>query len=401
MQRPLPALIAVAMATAISAAPWSLAAQSLPGVSEGEIRIGNILPYTGPAAAWGELGRVYASFFEMINDRGGINGRRVDFISGDDGYSPPRTLEQARRLVERDDVLLIFQSLGTSNNLAIRDYMNELGVPQLFVASGSLLFDDPAHYPWTMRWNPSFESEAQAFADHILENFTEAKVGILYQNDDSGREAVRVLTERINGRFEVVAQPYNSNDPTVDAQVAALQAAGVDVFVNIAVARAASQAIRRAAELGWHPYQLLYSGSSSIVDVLEPAGIENAIGIITARHSIDPNDPVFAGNPGLDAFLQFMRTYRPNDQLGVTQAYAYNVASALVEVLRRCGDDLSRENVMRQAASLSDLDLPMLIPGITVNTSPTDYAPIEQFIMARFDGRSFVPFGPLIETHED
>lgn len=386
---------------AIAPTPWRAAAQSLPGVSGDEIRIGNILPYTGPAAAWGELGRVYAAFFEMINDRGGINGRHIEFISGDDGYSPPRTLEQARRLVERDDVLLIFQSLGTSNNLAIRDYMNEMHVPQLFIATGALVFDDPANYPWTMRWNPSFESEAQAFADHILENFAEAKVGILYQNDDSGREAVRVMTERINGRFEVIPQPYNTNDPTVDAQVAALQAAGVDVFVNIAVARAASQAIRRAAELNWHPYQLLYSGSSSIIDVLEPAGIENTIGIVTARHSIDPNDPVFAGNQGLADFLEFMNTYRPGDQLGVTQAYAYNVASALVEVLRRCGDDLSRENVMAQAASLSDLELPMLIPGITVNTSPTDYAPIEQFVMARFDGNSFVPFGPLVETHNE
>jgi len=394
--RRLSAALVVTVVAAFAGSASEAAAQALPGVSATEIRIGNILPYTGPAAAWGELGRTYAAFFEMINDQGGIAGRQIAFISNDDGYSPPRTIEQARRLVERDDVLLIFQSLGTPTNLAIRDYMNENGVPQLFMASGAPVFDDPANFPWTMRWNHSFESEAYVYADHILENFHDAKIGVLYQNDDSGQEALRALRERIGGRFEIVAQPYSVSDPTVDAQIAALQAAGVDVFVNMAVASFAAQAIRRAAELQWRPYHLLYSGSASIAEVFEPAGVANAIGIVTIRHSIDPADPAFATDPGLMEFTRFMEEYRPGESYGVLEAYAYNAASALVEVLRRCGDDLSRSNVMAQAANLTDLDLPMLMPGVTVNTSPTDYAPIEQFRMARFDGQSFMPFGDLL-----
>jgi branched-chain amino acid transport system substrate-binding protein len=377
---------------------WPGAAQPLPGVSDSEIRIGNLVPYSGPAAAYGDLGRVHAAFFAMVNDLGGINGRRVTLLSNDDGYSPPRTLEQARRLVERDDVLLIFQSLGTPTNLAIRDYMNEMGVPQLFMATGSPVFDDPVNYPWTMRWNPSFESEARVYADYILETFEQATIGVLYQNDDSGRSAVAVLAESIAGRFPIVSQPYDQTDPTVDAQVAALQAAGVTVFVNLAIGRFAAQSIRRAAELQWRPHHILYSGSASIAETFMPAGLENAVGIITTRHSIDPADPAFADHPGRAEFVWFMENYLPGRQYTVLEAYAYNVASALVEVLRRCGNDLSRADVMEHAANLTDLALPMLIPGITVNTSPTDYAPIEAFQMARFDGNSFVPFGAIIDT---
>jgi branched-chain amino acid transport system substrate-binding protein len=389
------------VAVGLFSAPIAVFGQPLPGVTDTEIRIGNILPYTGPAAAWGELGPVYAAFFDMINDAGGINGRQVTFISNDDGFSPPRTLEQARRLVERDDVLLIFQSLGTPTNLAIREYMHEQGVPQLFIASGSLAFDDPQNYPWAMRWNHSFESEAVAFADHILSEFSEAKIGVLYRNDDSGRRALAVLSEQMGAAFEIVAQPYNDTDPTVDAQIAVLQAEGVDVFVNLALASYATQAIRRAAELQWRPYHLIYSGSASIAEIFEPAGIENAIDIVTVRHTIDPADPAFANHPGVVEFLRFMEDYGPDGQASVLDAYAYNVATALAEVLRRCGDDLSRENVMAQAASLSQTELPMLIPGVTIDTSPSDYAPIEAFQMARFDGRSFVLFGPIIEAELD
>lgn len=377
---------------------WPVAGQPWPGVSDTEIRIGNIVPYSGPAAAYGDLGRVHAAFFAMVNDLGGINGRRVTLISNDDGYSPPRTLEQARRLVERDDVLLIFQSLGTPTNLAIRDYMNEMGVPQLFMATGSPVFDDPSNYPWTMRWNPSFESEALVYADYISATFDQATIGILYQNDESGRSAVAVLAARLAGRFPIATQPYNQTDPTVDAQVAALQAAGVDVFVNLSIGRFAAQSIQRAAELQWRPHHILYSGSASIAEIFVPAGVANAVGIVTTRHSIDPADPAFADDPGRAEFVWFMENYLPGRPYTVLEAYAYNVASALVEVLRRCGDDLSRADVMEHASNLTDLELPMLIPGITVNTSPTDYAPVEAFQLARFDGNSFVPFGAIIDT---
>ena len=295
-------------------------------------------------------------------------------------------------------MLLVFQSLGTPTNLAIRDYMNASRVPQLFMATGSPAFDDPENFPWTMRWNHSVEAEAHVYADYILATFSDATIGVLYQNDESGQGALAALREGIAGRFEIIAQPYNIGDPTVDAQIAALQAAGADVFVNMSIASYASQSIRRAAELRWQPYHLLYSGSASIAEVLEPAGLDNAIGIVSLQNSIDLADPGFAEHPGLAEFVWFIENSGPRDEYGVLEAYAYNVASALVEVLRRCGDDLSRENVMRQAANLADLELPMLMPGVTVDTSSTDYAPIEQFRIARFDGRSFVPFGALLDS---
>ncbi len=398
MRSGLAAIGVAGVVAGVLALAWPAGGQPLPGVSDTEIRIGNIVPYSGPAAAYGDLGRVHAAFFAMVNDLGGINGRRVTLISNDDGYSPPRTLEQARRLVERDDVLLIFQSLGTPTNLAIRDYMNEMGVPQLFIATGSPVFDDPSDYPWTMRWNPSFESEALVYADYILATFEQATIGVLYQNDDSGRSALAVLADRISGRFPIVSQPFDQSDPTVDAQITALRASGVDVFVNLSIGRFAAQSIQRAAELQWRPHHILYSGSASIAETFVPAGVENAVGIVTTRHSIDPADPAFADHPGRAEFVWFMENYLPDRQYTVLEAYAYNVASALVEVLRRCGDDLNRANVMEHAANLTALELPMLIPGITVNTSPTDYAPVEALQMARFDGNSFVPFGAIIDT---
>lgn len=395
----------------VSAAIWfgaSLAAadfangQELPGVTDTEIRIGHILPYTGPAAAWGPIGTTIAAYFRMINDLGGINGRSVVFISYDDGFSTPRTVEAARRLVERDDVLLIFQSAGVQQNLAIRDYLNELGVPQLFMANSATVFDDPVNYPWSMRWNPTSTSEAKAFADHILAEFVEARIGVLYENDEWSREYLQALTERLNGRFEIVSQIYDITDPTVDAQVLALQAAGVDVFLNFAGPRFAAQAIQRAAEIQWHPYHIIASVSSGIEQTFLPAGFENAVGIVSLRYQKDTSDPANRNDPDVAEFQWFWENYNPGTgEQGIVEVYAFSVAAALVSVLRRCGDDLSRANVMRQATNLVALEVPLLLPGITVNTSPTDYAPLEQFRMSRFDGVSFVNFGPLIDTAND
>lgn len=392
-------LVSIVAVSLCLAAPIGAAAQQMPGISDTEIRIGNINPYTGPAAAYGTIGRTLEAFFDMINDQGGINGRLVRFISYDDGYNPTRTLEQARRLVENDDVLLIFQSLGIPPNLAIRDYMNEVGVPQLFMAAGAWLFDDPTAYPWTMPWTPSVESEMVVFADHIAETFAEATVGVLYLNDAFGQQGLAALTGNLGSRYEVIAQPVDVGEPTVDAQIAAFRAAGADVLVNMAGIRAAILTIRRLAELQWQPYHMVNSAAASIESTFRPAGIEDAIGIITVRYSKDPGNQAFADDPGLHEFLSFWESYgQGSERPGVFESYAFNVASALVEVLRRCGDDLSRENVMRQAASLTNLELPMLVPGVTVTTDSDDFAPIEQFRLSLFDGEAFVYFGEVMDA---
>ena len=349
----------VTVATSVAFGPHGGAhAQDLPGVTDTEIRIGNISAYTGPAAAWSVIPETQAAFFRMINDQGGINGRLIRFISYDDGFSPPRTLERARRLVERDDVLLIFQSLGTSPNLAIREYMNEVGVPQLFIATGASLFDDPVNYPWTMRWNASYRTEASVMAQHVLAEFDEATFGILYQNDDFGRDFLGVLMDELADHYATVSQPYDVTDPTVDAQIAAMKAAGVDVFINLAAARQASQAIRRATELQWSPYHILVAVSASIGGVLEPAGLENSVGIVIAASQKPISDSRWDQDVDVIAFKEFMQDYYPDgDTRGGFEAYGYLLANALVEVLRRCGDDLSRQNVMRHSADLSELQL--------------------------------------------
>ena len=375
--------------------------QGFPGVTDTEIRIGNVIPYTGPLAAYGDLGRVYAAYFEMINDGGGINGRSVRLISYDDSYQPARSLERTRQLIERDNVLLVFQSLGLPA-VAVREYLNEQRVPQLFAALALTAFEDPETYPWSMRWQPSLESEAIAVTTHLNERFVNGTVGLLYQADDFGAELIELFTELLPDHFELIAQPYSVSDPSVDAQIHALQAAGADIFLNMATPRAAAQAIRRAAEINWRPYQILISISSSIKNVIEPAGMENAMGIVSIRYLKDLSDPSVADDFDVVDFYEFWATYSPGPgDPGNPEAYAFAVASALVEVLKRCGDDLSRDNVLRQATSLTDLELPMLLPGITVNTGPLDYAPIEQFQLSRFDGAAFVNFGPLIDTSRE
>lgn len=395
-------LAAIAMAALMPTlvATSSVVAQSHPGASETEIRIGNVMPYTGPLAAYGDIGRTLSAYFEMVNANGGVNGRDIRFISYDDAYQATRSIERVRQLVEQDDVLLIFQSLGLPA-LAVRDYLNENRVPQLFAALSLTAFEDPENYPWSMRWNPSLASEAHAIAAHLFDQFEGGTVGVLYQNDDFGAELRELFDDLLSDRFTVVMQPYAVSDPTVDSQISALQAVGADIFLNMATPRAAAQAIRRAGEIGWAPYQVLISISSGIEEVLVPAGLEHSEGIVTIRYLKDPADPDVADEPDVAAFHEFWEEFDPSTgEPSNTEAYAVAVASALVEVLRRCGDDLSRENVMRQATSLVQVRLPMLMSGIHVDTSSIDYAPIEQFRLATFDGARFAPFGELIDTSE-
>lgn len=374
-------------------------AQTLPGVTPTEIRIGHTAPYTGPASAYAVLGKTIAAYFEMINDQGGINGRRISFISYDDAGSPPRTVEAVRTLVERDDVLLLFQSVGTAQNLAVREYLNDAGIPQLFIATGATLFDDPANYPWTMRFSLGVDAEAAAMARHIVDVLPNATVGVLYQNDDFGRDILDSLTRAAAGRFTIVAQPYDLADATVDTQISALQAADVDALVLAATPRFASQAIRRSAEIDWRPaLRLIVSSSSSLQGTYVPAGVENAVGIVTTVYLKNPADPAWAADPENLAFRAFLAEYYPEgDANGTFEAYAFAVAGAMVEVLRRAGDDLSRENVLRIATTLDGLAVPMLLPGVTLTTSPTDYAPVEGGQMGRFDGTATRRFGDVLD----
>ncbi|MCW5719358.1 MAG: ABC transporter substrate-binding protein [Bauldia sp.] len=394
MTTPRGPILAIAFAGAVVLG-FTAAAQELPGVSATEIRIGNTLPYTGPAAAYGALGHTLEAYFEMVNAQGGINGRMIRFISYDDGFSPPVAIERVRRLVEQDDVLLMFQQVGTDPNLAVREYLNEAGVPQLFVSSGSPLLDDPASYPWTMRWNPSFQAEAGVYVRYITENFPGARVGILYRNDEAGVGYVAAMRAALPAGTPILALPYDVADPTVDAQISAFQADGVEVFLDFAITNGASRAIARAAEIGWRPHHILTSTSTG-ADVLDAAGPGNAVGVVSAIFMKDPGLPAWAGDPDIAAYRAFLADHYPEGEAaGLYALAAYSAATTLVDILRAAGDDLSRSTVMDLAANL-DTEAAGLLPGIVLQTSPTDYAPIEQFQMARFDGTAFVPFGPVI-----
>lgn len=377
-------------------------AQVLPGVSPTEIRIGHTAPYTGPASAYAVLGHTLAAYFEMVNDQGGINGRQINFITYDDAGSPPQTVEAVRRLFERDDALLLFQSVGTSPNLAVRDYLNGAGIPQLFMATGASLFDDPANYPWTMRLSLGLNAEAEMMAKYIAETAGNVLVAVLYQNDDFGRDILDNLSRAAEGRFTIVTQSYELGEATVDAQISALAATGAQALVIAATPRFAAQAIRRATELDWKPsVRLISSSASSVRGTYGPAGLENSVGIVTTAYLKNPNDPAWTDDPEMRAFRAFLAQYFPEgDPNGTFEVYAFIAAGALVEVLRRAGDDLSRENVMRIATNLDAVAVPMLLPSVTLTTSPTDYAPVEQARLARFDGTAMRQFGEIVQLAE-
>jgi branched-chain amino acid transport system substrate-binding protein len=372
-----------------------------PGASDNEIKIGNIMPYSGPLSAYALIGRTEAAFFTKINAEGGINGRKINFITYDDAFSPPKTVEQARKLVESDEVLLIFQSLGTPTNNAIRQYMNLKKVPQLFVATGATQFGERKSFPWTMGWQPTYQTEGRVYAEYILQNLPKGKIGILYQNDDSGRDYVKGLKDGLGAeaakRMIVAELPYDPSEPTVDSQVVTLKTVGADIFFNETSPKFAAQAIRKAAEIGWKPVQFLASVSNSVGSVLRPAGLENAKGILSTNYLKDPTDPTWKEDPAIKEWAAFMDKYFPEgDRTSTFTVYGYLTAQTMVQVLKQCGDELTRENVMRQAANLKDFELGLLLPGIKINTSPTDYFPIEQMQMSRFNGEHGELFGSVI-----
>ena len=372
-----------------------------PGATDSEIKIGNIMPYSGPASAYSLIGRTQDAFFKKLNAEGGINGRKINFISYDDAYSPPKTLEQARKLVESDEVLLIFQSLGTVTNNAIQRYLNEKKVPQLFVADGATKFGDPKNFPWTMGWAPTFQTEGRIYAKYILEKLPQGKIGILYENDGTGRDYLKGFKDGLGAeatnRMIVGEIPYEPTDPTVDRQIVTLKTLGADIFFNQAGAKSAAQAIRKAAEIGWKPVQFLASISNSVGSVLKPAGLENAKGILSTTYLKDPTDPTWKEDPAIKEWAAFMDKYFPEgDKTSTFSVYGYLTAQTMVQVLKQCGDELTRENVMRQAANLKDFELGLLLPGIKINTSPTDYFPVEQMQMSQFNGEHSELFGSVI-----
>jgi ABC-type branched-subunit amino acid transport system substrate-binding protein len=368
-----------------------------------EIRIGNTNAYSGPASAYSVLGKLPAAYFRMINDRGGINGRKVTYFSYDDAYSPPKAVEQTRRLVENDDVLLVFGSLGAPTNSAVMKYMNAKHVPQLFVASGATKFGDPAHFPWTMGFIPSYQSEGRAFARHIMASRPQAKIGVLYQNDDFGRDVLKGLLDGLGDRAAmIVAQrSYEASDPVVDSQVVTLHAAGCDVVVSMSTPKFAAQTIRKIAELGWSPDHYLCNSANSVGAVLRPAGFENCTHIISSAYLKDANDETWKDDPAFKAWNAFLDAYYvEGDRKDSLTVYSYVVSELLVEILKRCGDDLSRDNVMKQAASLRNLSHGLLLPGIAINTSATDYFPVEQLQMIRFNGERYERFGEVIDVSQ-
>jgi ABC-type branched-subunit amino acid transport system substrate-binding protein len=369
-----------------------------PGVTATEIKIGNTNPYSGPASAYGTIGKAIAAYFKRVNDQGGINGRKINFISLDDAYSPPKTVEMVRKLVEQDQVALVFQTLGTPTNSAIHKYLNEQKVPHLFVATGATKWGDPKNFPWTMGWQPTYQTEGRIYAQYVLKNVPDAKIGILYQNDDYGKDYLKGFKEGLGEatRAIVLEQSYEVTDPTIDSQIVNLKNSGANVFLNVTIPKFAVQAIKKAHDIGWKPLHLLNNVSASVDVVLKPAGLEASKGLITALYLKDPTDPQWKNDAGMGEWLAFMqKDYPEGNTNDVFNVFAYTVAQTLVDVLDKCGNDLSRENVMRQAANVKNLSLPLLLPGITINTSADDFYPIEQEQLGRFDGERWVLFGEI------
>jgi branched-chain amino acid transport system substrate-binding protein len=371
------------------------------GASDTEIKIGNIMPYSGPASAYGVIGKTHEAYFRKINAEGGINGRKINFITYDDGYSPPKTVEQARKLVESDEVLIVFNPLGTPPNSAIQKYLNQKKVPQLFVATGATTWNDPKDFPWTMGWQPNYQSETQIYARYILKNHPNAKIGVLYQNDDYGKDYLKGFKDGLGAKTSmiVIEDSYEVSEPTIDSHIVKLKAAGADVFMNITTPKFAAQAIKKNAEIGWKPVHFLNNVSASVGSVMKPAGFENGQDIISSAYLKDPTDAQWKDDAGMKAWNEFLDKYYPEaNRADASVMYGYTVAQGLVHVLKNCGDDLTRANVMKQAASIKDLALGGLLPGIKVNTSATDFAPISQLQLMKFKGESWDRFGEILSS---
>jgi branched-chain amino acid transport system substrate-binding protein len=382
---------------ALWAAPAAAQKKYDPGASDTEIKIGNVAPYSGPVSAYGLIARTISAYFTKVNAEGGINGRKIKFLSYDDGYSPPKTVEQTRKLIENDGVLFIFASLGTPPNTAIERYMNSKRVPQLFVLTGATKFGDPKNYPWTMGWQPTYQNEARIYAKYLIEHHPNGKIGVLYQNDDYGKDYLQGLKDGLAGKIPIISeQTYESTDPAINSQIISLKGTGADILFDVTLGKFAAQAIRKVAELGWRPVHLLNNVATSVGSVLEPAGLENAKDILSSKYIKDPTDPAWKDDSDFKQWLAFLETHFPDaDRTSSFTVTGYAVTATVVQVLRQCGDDLTRENVMRQAANLKDVRIPMLLPGISINTTVDDYFPIKQMQMGRFTGERWEQFGPV------
>jgi branched-chain amino acid transport system substrate-binding protein len=369
------------------------------GASDTEIKIGNIMPYSGPASAYGVIGKIEEAYFKMINDQGGINGRKINFITYDDGYSPPKAVEQARKLVESDEVLLVFGPLGTPSNSAIQKYLNAKKVPQLFVATGATKFGEPKEFPWTMGWQPAYQSESRVYAKYLLANKPDAKIAVMYQNDDFGKDMLKGLKDGLGAKAsQIIAEDsYEVSEPTIDSHIIKLKASGADVFVSFTTPKFAAQAIKKVAELGWKPTYIQSNVGASVGSVLKPAGYENSQGILSAAYAKDGADPQWDNDEGMKKFYAFLAKYAPDaNKADGSVVYGYGQAQTMVQVLKQAGDNLTRENIMKQAASLKDFVPDTLLPGVKINTSATDFYPIDQLQIMQFKGEKYELQGPII-----
>jgi len=391
-----------AAAAGLATSAWPARADNAPGITDTEIKIGQTMPYSGPASAYGQIGKTEAAYFRMINDMGGVNGRKLNLISLDDGYSPPRTVEQVRRLVEQEQVAFLFNTLGTPPNAAIRQYLNDNKVPQLYVATGAAMWGDPTHFPWTIGFQPNYQTEAAIFAKHILATKPDAKIGALYQNDGFGKDYLIGLKAGLGADHSgmvVKEASYETSEPTVESQVVTLQGSGADVFFIAATPKFAAQAIRKSYDIGWNAARYMTDVSLSVAAVMKPAGLEKSKGVITAIYYKDATDPRWADDPGFKQFAAFVAKYMsPSDMADSNTTYGSLASATMVQALKQCGNDLSRANIMKQAANIKDLELPMLLPGVKINTSPENFYPIRQMQLASFDGASWKLFGDLISA---
>ncbi len=398
--RQLVALVLVLGVAVLAAIPAG--AQTVVGVTATEIKIGNTNPYSGPASAYGTIGKTIAAYFKKVNDEGGINGRKINFITYDDAYTPPKTVEMVRKLVEQDQVAALFQTLGTPTNTAIHKYVNQQKVPHLFVATGATKWDDPKNFPWTMGFQPNYQTEGRVYAAYILKNIPDAKIGILYQNDDYGKDYVKGMEDGLGAaaaKLIVLKQSHEVTDPTIDSQIINLKNSGANVFFNVTIPKFAVQAIRKAHDIGWKPTHFLNNVSSSYASVLKPAGVEASRGLITALYTKVVTDPQWKNDKGFQDWVAFMKKYYPEGSLeDDSNFFGYSAAVLMAHVLKQCGNDLSRENIMRQAENLKGVDLPFLLPGIKVDTSPTDHAPIQQERLAKFNGEYWELFGDIFDA---
>src|ERR1700731_1787884 len=394
------AAVAAALALLAASSSGALAQKKYDtGASDTEIKLGNIMPYSGAASAYGVIGKTEEAYFRKVNAEGGINGRKINFISYDDGYSPPKTVEQARKLVESDEVLLIFNPLGTPSNTAIQKYLNAKKVPQLFVATGATKWNDPKDFPWTMGWQPNYQSETQIYAKYLIKEKPDAKIAVLYQNDDFGKDYLKGLKDGFGAKVSMISaeESYETTEPTIDNHIVKLKATGADVFISVTTPKFAAQAIKKLAEIEWKPLHIVSNVSASVGGAVKPAGFENSQGILSAAYAKDGADPQWDNDPGMKKFYAFLEKYYPDaNKLDGSVVYGYGAAQTMAKVIEMCGDNLTRENVMKQAASLKNFTPDTLLPGVKINTSATDFAPIEQLQMMRFKGEKWDLFGDIL-----